>query len=1035
MLRTSSRYYVCWRCAFQRPTSNLVRSDANLLPRAKHPLWRRDLATVQKPKARAIGDGTKVNWEEKVPIRERLRIWDQEHQDEIKNILSDLADEGELSNTFTRPQNVSMVSFEVASPLFDGDELGDLRAEDSNLKPGDMVELSSDSSRRPMMALFLGRFNGYDHFYTNSGKWFSGLGIKTLFIVNNFVEPSELQPVIDELPPSATPLEALNALHDLNHNPSRAIGAELLRKMLLFAHDAEAVYQENAGTLDASSSFIGDPVKHRYLTLHEIAELLLPKSYQKNGKFKPEALYAVHRALLQDEVFFRPLRQTGHKRSYLFEISPLSEVRTVQRAEAMVREYLERETQPSNGTTNVESPVRHFINSARELIDQSRTNREWTKASIIGPSTKAKSASAPIKPEWSEKDIELLQFMELWASYQKFPSYSRLQCYGSAILRALDRYQDAENLSASTGWSFLQEIGWIPSWEIPARYSIRFPGVEIKRGGGYVRPFMGNLARHLKSDTLATMRKPWDGLTAYCIDSEATMDIDDAVSIERTSDPEKHWIHVHVADPASQIKAKTPVAKFAELIPETIYLPGHFERMLPTNIGQENFSLAPDRPCLTFSALISKDGALVDYKITPGILKDVVYMTGEDVALAIEDKRKDPVLKETEIVLGPIPKAKPPPRQMTRPGDLNEHQKDELALLSTLGKAVQAHRLSQGATPFFQPRPEAQAYFDHLPKHELENFLSLVGDPSIRIGYSSPTATDLVENAMKLAGEVAARWCHSRGIPIPYRTQPHAMRNAELVRQYTSDVFYPLLKEGIRPDDNQWRQLRALIGSDEITTIPGPHFTLGVSMYTKVTSPLRRFSDLIVHWQIEGALLEEERRGASLAGNTEDSFLPFSREQLDRMLPMIRVREKQARALAGGIGGDQWILQALVRAWRFGEAVIPPTFRFSVVHVNGRRSIMGKLDWFERSATLRPDAMNDVVRIADVRVGDVYEVKLRDVNVHANRILVEALSVVEKASADVEKLDAPRSWLPASLSPPPPSKTEVDGSAQVSPAP
>lgn len=978
----------------------------------------------------------------KYSIRDRLRHWEQQNPNRSETILSDYAGYGELSNNITRPQNVSMASFETASPLFDGDELGDLRADDANLKPGDMVELSSDASRRPMMAIYLGRFHGYEHYYTSSGKWFSGMGVKTLFVVNNFVEPSELQPVIDELPSEETSLEALNTLQDLNHNPSRKTGAELLRKMLNFAHDAEAVYQEHAGTLDASSSFIGDPDKHRYLTLHEIAQLLLPKNRFKNGKFPPEALYAVHRALMQDDVFFRPLKQTDHRRSYLFEISPLSEVRIVQRVETMVREYIDRKAQSPVNEKATDSPVLGFVERARKLIDQSRKNREWSGTGILGPSAAAKSSLEPIKHEWSVKtDLELLQFMEMWASYQKFPSYSRLQCCGSTILRALDRYQDAETLSASTGWTFLQEIGWIPSWEIPARYNIRFPGVEIQRGGGYIRPFPGSMDRHLKGDSLSPMRRTWERLTAYCIDSESTTDIDDAVSLERTNVPDKFWIHIHVADPASSIKAKTKIAKFAELIPETIYLPGHFERMLPTNIGSDKFSLAPERPCLTFSALVSKNGFLKDYKITPGILEDVVYMTGEDVATAIEEIREDPLVGEMEMSLGPIPTAKAPARQMTRPHDLKPTQKDELALLSELGKAIQARRLRQGATPFFQPRPEAQAHFDHIQERDMDNFLSLVSDPSIKIGYSQRTATDLVENAMKLCGEVAARWCYQRGIPIPYRTQPHAVKNMEELQKYTRDVFYPLLKKGIRPDDSQLRHLRALMGSDELTTVPSPNFTLGVDMYTKATSPLRRFSDLIVHWQIEAALQEEHRRGASLVGNKDQDFLPFDRQQLDRMLPMIRVREKQARALTRGIGGDQWILQALVRAWRFGEAPLPETFRFTVYHVMSRRAVQGKLDWFERPAVLRPEQLNDVVRMADIRVGDIYEVKLRDVNVHANRILVEAIKLIKKAEPDVPR-DLWASSTPASYSETGSGKEaeteldlEINGLTQASPTP
>ncbi|KAI1404724.1 RNB-domain-containing protein [Hypoxylon fuscum] len=1009
MFQAPGKTYVCWRCAFRRGALDITtsRSGARSLPRTSQHLWKRTLATVQHPTSTSGVDSETQSRAlagehgKKLSIRERLRIWDEEHQDEAKTILADYADTGELSNSFTRPQNVTMANLEIASPLFDGDELGDLRSEDTNLKPGDMVELSSEGSRRPLLAICLGRFNGYEHYYTSSGKWFTGMGVKALFVIHRFVQPAELVPVIDELPSGATPLEALNALQDLGHSPSRSTGASLLRKMLQFAQKSEAVYQANAGTLDASSAFIGDPVKHRYLTLHEIAELLLPQSYQNDGKFEPHALYAVHRALMQDEVFFRPLRQAGHKRSYFFEVSPLSEVRVVQRAENLVREYLEKDTRLSNSQKSGSSPINSFVKTARMLIDRSRRTRQWTRSGVIGPSTTKPSASARVAHEWSPTDLELLQFMELWASYQKFPSYSRLQCLGSAILRALDRYQDAETLSSSTGWSFLQEVGWIPPWEIPARYNIRFPGVDIKRGGGYVRPYFGNLDRYLKRDILGPLRKTWEDLTAYCIDSEATTDIDDAVSVEQTSDPNQYWIHIHVADPASGIQAETPVAKYAELIPETIYLPGHFERMLPNSLSQDRFSLAPNRPCLTFSALVDKDGGVLDYKIVPGILKHVVYMTGEDVSSAIEDTRKDPAVAEEEMSVGPIPKPKPANRTMTRPGDLSGDQKNELVLLSKLGKANQAQRLSKGATPYFQPRPEAQAHFDHLSQHETSDFLSMFGDPSIRVAYSQRSGTDLVEHAMRLAGEIAARWCHERGIPIPFRSQPHAIQNAALVQQYTRDVFYPLLEAGIRPDDNQWRQLRALIGSDEITTTAGPHFTLGVSMYTKATSPLRRFSDLIVHWQIEAALMEERRRGTSLVGNKDDAFLPFSRKQLDRMLPMIRVREKQARALTSGDGGDQWILQALVRAWRFGEAPISDTFRFQVVHVHGRRSVLGRLDWFERPATMRSEALNDVVNMAEVRVGDVYEVKLKNVNVHANQILVEAIGVLEKTGDQI----------------------------------
>jgi exoribonuclease R len=924
-------------------------------------------------------------------------------------IFSDYADDGALSNNVTRPQNLAMAQFDINNdtPLFTGDELVDLRSDDAMLDAGDLVELSSQGSRRPVLAICLGRIKGYEHFYTIGGKWFSAAGVKTLFVVNKFATPTELKPVIEALPPPEISTEDLNALQDLGAGPSRSAGAGILRRMLKFTQDSEAVYQANAGILDASSAFVGDPVKHRYLTLHEIADLLLPESEKISGKFSAHSLYAVHRALLQDEVFFRPLRHKGHRRSYLFEVSPLSEIRIVQNAENIVRDYLDSRSGSQSLSSTTGSAIEAFARTARKAIDESRKVREWSENGLIGPS----SEMVRTAPDWSATDLEILQFMELWACYQKFPLYSRLQTLGSTILRAVGRYKEAQRYVPAMGWTFLQEVGWIPPWEIPARYSVRFPDVEIKRGGSYVRPSMDTLDEHLKQDTLALIRKPLDGVTAYCIDDLAAREIDDAVSLERTSNPEQYWVHVHVADPASSFDADSPVAKYAELIPEAIYLPGYLEPMLPESLIHARFSLAPDRPCLTFSALVNTDGVVLDKKITANVLKDVVYMTYEDAASAIGEIREDPYAQPTTWGLGTIPKAEAVNRKMSQPEDLTEGQKSDLATLSKLGKAIQAGRLEKGATPFFQPRPMATVDFTSVKQEKHEYFTATQGDPSIQVHYSGRSGTDLVENAMKLANEVAAHWCHERGIPIPYRTQPHALRNAALVQQYARDVLNPMLCSGLRPDESVWGYMRALLGADEVSTTPGPHFTLGSDMYTKATSPLRRFGDLIVHWQIEAALLEEEKLGRKLGhsegvGKDDLSFLPFSQERLDRMLPMVRLCEKQARALTNSEGADQWILQALVRAWRFKEAPLPETFKLTVTHKAHSR-VVGRLDWFERSAILKHEALNKVIASMDLRVGDIVEVRIADINMHAKQIFVEAVRMLERVTDKTQGVEAP----------------------------
>jgi exoribonuclease R len=847
-----------------------------------------------------------------------------------------------------------------------------------------------------MLAVCLGRFNGYEHFYTNSGKWFSALGIKTLFVLPKFAEPAELEPIIAEIPLDEISPEEVNALKDLDYDPSRMAGAPLLRRMLEFTHMSETIYQDHAAVLDSSSVLIVDPVKTRCLTLHEIADLLLPSKIKKEEKFSPEALYAVHRALLQDEITFRPLQQTGVRKSYLYEISPRSDIRLVQKVEFLVRDYLEK---PPSKRHTEKGPLHNFVENARQAIDASRRNRAVSPHAMIGPS----SSPTPEAPEWSPTDIEILHFLELWASYRRFPNYSNLQCIGSVILRSLDRYEDM-SLDPATGWTFLQEVGWTLPWDIHARYSVRLPDVGLKRTGGFDRHLEEDWAAHLQPDIFRGYRKNWH-LAAYAIDGESTMDIDDAVSVERTQSPEKNWIHVHVADPASSIRHDSPIAKFASLVPETVYLQGHFSQMLPDNLGVNKFSLASGRRALTFSALVDNHGKVLTKKITPGILKNVVYMTPQDVNETLGEKLQEPAVTGDELTVGSRGEKKwDTTRKLTRPQDVTPEQKSDLALLLKLAKALQDVRLESGAMPFYQTRPAPSVNFDGVTQTERPSgFITVAGDPSIQVRFGATTGTTIVDSTMKLAGEVAARWCHERNIPIPYRTQPQAVQNLDLIKKFTNDVLAPLVKSGVRPETSHWRHLRVLLGTDQLSTKASPHVVMGVKMYTKVTSPLRRFADLIVHWQIEAALLEEKRRGSSGAGNTDTKHLPFQTAELGRLLAMLEVRERQVKLLSNGTGAEQWVLQALVRAWRFGEATLPATFRFTVDHVKGRRTLLGRLDWLDLSADLRPDAMHGIIRMADVRLNDVFEVKLKDVNVYSGTVLVEALRLVKRGEGPKAK--------------------------------
>ncbi|MDR0663332.1 MAG: RNB domain-containing ribonuclease [Spirochaetaceae bacterium] len=94
-----------------------------------------------------------------------------------------------------------------------------------------------------------------------------------------------------------------------------------------------------------------------------------------------------------------------------------------------------------------------------------------------------------------------------------------------------------------------------------------------------------------------------------------------------------------------------------------------------------------------------------------------------------------------------------------------------------------------------------------------------------------------VRECMLLAGEAAARWAQTRKLPFPYITQE------------TGDIPNTVY-EGLAGS----YQLRRCMRPRGLSTKPGLHWGLGLDIYSQVTSPLRRYTDLLAHQQIRALL-------------------------------------------------------------------------------------------------------------------------------------------------------------------------------------
>jgi exoribonuclease-2 len=101
-------------------------------------------------------------------------------------------------------------------------------------------------------------------------------------------------------------------------------------------------------------------------------------------------------------------------------------------------------------------------------------------------------------------------------------------------------------------------------------------------------------------------------------------------------------------------------------------------------------------------------------------------------------------------------------------------------------------------------------------------------------------SADMVRECMLLAGEGAAEWALRRRLPFPYVTQ----EVGELPEKPLSGLAGAY-------------QLRRCMRSRSLSVKPAAHGGLGLDVYTQVTSPLRRYTDLLAHQQIRAFLRNE----------------------------------------------------------------------------------------------------------------------------------------------------------------------------------
>ncbi len=307
-------------------------------------------------------------------------------------------------------------------------------------------------------------------------------------------------------------------------------------------------------------------------------------------------------------------------------------------------------------------------------------------------------------------------------------------------------------------------------------------------------------------------------LRTYTVDDRDTLEVDDAISLEKEGEDSVIWIHI--ADPATFIDYRSPIDNQAKTRSTTLYLTSETRYMLPIRLVRELISLDIGRvsPAISSRITVSDTGEIKDYLIVKSIIKPNYRLDYEEADELIDYAPKEEL---------------------------------DLHILSKIFERLRNFRRKNGAVILEQ----TQGKFFFIGKKL-----------SIRFIDQSPSRR-LVTESMILMGNVIGLFGSDQQLALPYRTQSGDLKRSQDIPA----------SQNQGPVENF--NVRKHLAKASVSTTPKPHRTLGVDLYVQGSSPIRRYSDLIVHRQIHNVLNHQ---------------IPISRIELESELKVVEVNTKNS---------------------------------------------------------------------------------------------------------------------------------------------
>ena len=279
-------------------------------------------------------------------------------------------------------------------------------------------------------------------------------------------------------------------------------------------------------------------------------------------------------------------------------------------------------------------------------------------------------------------------------------------------------------------------------------------------------------------------------------------------------------VGIHITDASHFVDKDSELEKDIRQRATSIYFPDRLIPMMPTVLSESSASL-------------------IHGEKRPAI--SVVTRFGHDLKIKNYEIFKSIVRVSETLTYGEVDNR------------VRIHGSKESRLLQ-LALALREQRLAAGALIFRDP--------------ELSVHVDSEGAIDVYVRDRENPSQILVSEFMIMANSMFASFLKERNIPAIYRSQPPPLEHVQLEEQYDPVVSY---------------RSKKVLARGTLGLNPEPHSSLGLPVYITATSPLRRYTDLLMQRQIKAAL--------------NNQAPPLDYEQLDLTLSEISYRLDRAAIL------------------------------------------------------------------------------------------------------------------------------------------